>query len=103
VGAREGPVAKQREGEGDQAPPIIDRSLHGGTPELVGFNQGTNCFKDTVQILEDLAVPESHHDVARSLKLSSADLIFHCALGMLAAIEFDNQPRISADEISDIV
>jgi hypothetical protein len=55
------------------------------------------------KVLHHLIVPESQHTIASALQHGVAPLIARLRLlGMLAAIELDNQGAFKADEVDDI-
>jgi len=60
-----------------------------------------NLFQYLFDILLDLCILESNHTIAVGFKLFSTDLIAFSLLHMDAAVNLDDEPMLSAIEISD--
>ncbi len=61
---------------------------------------GEDSLQNAIAILDHLAVPKSEHAIALAFQENSARRIGVGA--MLAAIQFDDQPSLDADEIGDV-
>jgi hypothetical protein len=57
----------------------------------------------TLQVFGHVIIPESQHDKALRLKPGRAFVIVILLISMLPAIQFDNQSRLVANEIHDVV
>jgi hypothetical protein len=57
--------------------------------------------KNAGHILDDVVIPESQDTITRRGKIGSPVLI-GSAIGMLPAIQFDNNPELMAGEVSEV-
>ena len=71
----------------------------GAAEALGGFAE--DGFGDTVGIFVHFAVPEADHGPALCFEGAGADSIIG-RINMLAAIDFDDQPRLPAGEIGGV-
>ena len=70
---------------------------------VVRLKSSQQFLQDTLNIGEDIIVPESNHSVTQVDQLICSDPILLNAIRMLAAIKFDNQPRHWTVEIDDVI
>jgi len=61
-----------------------------------------DCAQNFLNIREHPVVPESKHAVAPRIEKRGADFIFARPLGMLGAIEFDNEASFGRAEVSEV-
>ena len=74
-----------------------------GVPAARVIQGGTNDFFNALDIFENLVVPDAKHLEFLTFKPTGALLVLLGSVGMLPAIEFDDQTCREADEIDDII
>jgi hypothetical protein len=67
----------------------------------LSFERGDYRFADAIDRSERVVVPKAQNRIALRQKKSVALLIVR-ALRVLASVDFDNQPRLSASEVGEI-
>ena len=65
------------------------------------FESGLECLENPVQIFDDIVVPDADHAIPAGAEVAVALPVVR-AIRMLAAVEFDNQPPLAANEV-DVV
>jgi hypothetical protein len=65
------------------------------------FQRVGNDLEDSINISCHIVVPEAKDKITHCLQYFCSLLIMLCTNGMLSAVEFNNEMRISAEEIDD--
>jgi len=58
-------------------------------------------LQDRVELVHDLVIPKAQHPIALSTEKLCPSLIALSSRGVLAPIEFDNQPALNATEVGN--
>src|SRR5271167_1428822 len=69
-----------------------------GWGEGLSFEFGQEHLENSVQIIDDIAVPDADHAITQGAQLAVALPVFG-AFGVLAAVELDNQAPLAANEV----
>ena len=62
-----------------------------------------DLLQHAIDILEDLVVPEADHAITLAVQPARSRLILRRSRVVLAAVDFDDQPRLQAAEVNDVV
>ena len=86
--------------------PLVGRGRGGGGADMVVGRRQTEFMPDAVhhtfESFKDLAVPEPENPIAMAIENGCSLSVIYCGFAMLAAVEFDDQPRGVAGEVGDI-
>jgi len=70
--------------------------VRGSTDDVKLLNQR---FENTLDIVQNIVIPETHDAVAESFKLFRAQAIFFDTGGMLAAVNLNDELRLGRDKV----
>jgi len=70
-----------------------------GRGEGLLFEFGQEHLEDPFQVLDDIVVPDADHSITERAEVAVALPVFR-VLGMLAAVEFDNQAPLAASKVN---
>ena len=96
------PVRERIEGEGPFTARFFSRDLRFWLWLNASTEGLADCIKYFLDVCKHLIIPESQNPVVPRLQKRSSNFIFLRKLGVLGAIQFDNQALLDRAEVSEV-